>query len=97
MNKQTKLILTFVGAAAIIIPALLLIFLGSKTQEDPQVDSGSRTIDQSAIQNTVRNRVPKQVIVTTPTPISSPATDSAQPITEPDNLENTGEDISPSQ
>ena len=75
MDKRTKLILSVVGACAIIIPALLLIFLTPKTQEQPQVSSESRTLDQNTIEEVVKNASPKQPEFPSP----SPATSSARP------------------
>jgi len=75
MDKRTKLILSTVGACAIIIPALLLIFLTPKTQKEPSVSSESRNLDKSAIENVVKDASPR--VAEFPSP--SPATASAKP------------------
>ena len=74
MNKTTKIFLSMLGLAAIIIPAVLLIVFTSRVQKQPDVSSGSRQIDQSAVES-VASKYPKPVFAS-----PSPASSSAQPI-----------------
>ncbi|OGD83210.1 hypothetical protein A2165_04240 [Candidatus Curtissbacteria bacterium RBG_13_40_7] len=53
MDKRTKLIISVIGVCAVVIPALLLIFLAPNTKTEPQVSSDSRSIDQTSIENVV--------------------------------------------
>lgn len=76
MNKKTKLILSIVGVSALVVPAVLLIVMTSRTQKLPDVSSGKREIDTKAIVDTLKKSQP------TPSPLPSPATPSASPKTE---------------
>ena len=75
MSKKTKLILTIVGMAALVVPVVLLIVATSKTKEVPNVPSEERQIDTGNIQNKAGQIVPSP----TPAVSSSPATSSAKP------------------
>ncbi|MDP2632176.1 MAG: hypothetical protein Q8P25_00440 [Candidatus Curtissbacteria bacterium] len=75
MNKKTKLILSLVGVAAIVVPAILLVVATSKTVEVPSVPSEDRQIDETNISDSVSRFKPSQ------SPISSSA--SASPLTAP--------------
>ena len=77
MNKKTKIILSFVGICAVVVPALLLMFVSRTTQEAPIVDSGKRQIDQKNIED-IKNKssAPTNIFVPSPSPeipLSQPA------------------------
>ena len=74
MNRTTKIFLSILGLAAIIIPAVLLIVFTSKAQKQPNVSTGSRQIDPSTVEN-IESKYPKPVFAT-----PSPASSSAKPI-----------------
>jgi hypothetical protein len=59
MNKQTKLILSLIGIAALVVPAILLIVFTGKTQFEPEPDSGSRQIDSQTIKE-AQEKVPQK-------------------------------------
>lgn len=75
MNKSVKIVLSIVGLAAVVVPAMLLIFLGGKTQPEPEVASNSRQIDQQTIKDATEKSSEKQSVFPSP----SPATPSAKP------------------
>ncbi len=76
MTKKTKLILSIIGVAAIIVPAFLLIITSGRSNIAPSVSSSKRTIDSKDITNKVKS-------LPSPSPriaISSPSsTASASP------------------
>ena len=78
MNKQTKLILSIIGASAIIIPLVLLIVLTRNTNTQPEIPSGKRTIDAENIEKAVERAPKKELVFPTPSP-SSP---SASPVSK---------------
>lgn len=79
MSKQTKIILSIIGAAAIIVPLILLITLSSKTKEAPPVSSDTRSIDAGNVEDAARRAIPSPSPQEIPSP--SPSTESAQPET----------------
>lgn len=76
MNKRTKLILSILGVAAIVLPIVLLIVFTSRTSEAPEVSQEKRTVDQEALSKSVKKNAPK----ITPQPV---ATASASPLATP--------------
>lgn len=69
MNKKTKIILSIVGICAVVVPALLLIFVSRSTDKVPEVDNGKRQIDQKNIENIKdKSSAPTNIFV----PVSSP-------------------------
>ena len=78
MNKRTKLILSIVGVSALVVPAILLIVMTSRTQKLPEVSSGKREIDTQTIVDTIKKSQPTP----SPLPSPSPATPSASPKAE---------------
>ena len=78
MNKRTKLILSIIGASAIIIPVVLLVVLTKNPGQDLQLSSDKRSIDTKTIEESVKN-VPKPQQIS---PMPSPATPSASPASE---------------
>ncbi|HSX19237.1 MAG TPA: hypothetical protein VLE91_03835 [Candidatus Saccharimonadales bacterium] len=79
MSKQTKLILSVLGACAIIVPLVLLLTLGSKSAPPSQAPGGNRNIDTQNIVDTAKQKAPTPI--PTPSPVASPtaATNSAIP------------------
>ena len=78
MSKQTKLILTVLGLAAIVVPVVLLLTLSSKPSPTVNIPSGNRNIDTQNIQD-ITNEAPSPSPVPSPVfvPSPSPATTSA--------------------
>lgn len=88
MNKHKKLILSILGLAAIIIPAVLLFYISGSTGQLPQPASGSRQVDTKVVEEAIKRVRPSPTIeFFLPTP--SPATSSASPT--PDTLPNQSE------
>lgn len=77
MNKRTKLILSVLGAGAIIVPLVLLVTFSARTPSTPQVSSEKRDIDTRGVEEVAKRAVPEQSPVVLPTP--SPSTESASP------------------
>lgn len=73
MNKQTKIILSIIGIAAIAVPAILLTVLTKDADLEPNVDSSSRKIDTNSIQNIVSKSPLPRVGLPSPTPASPSA------------------------
>lgn len=85
MDKKTKLILSVIGVAAIVVPAILLLILSSKNAAVPSVSQEARQIDTQNVADTAAKSIPSPTPVPspsptpTPTPAASPeATGSAQ-------------------
>lgn len=86
MNKYTKLVLSVIGLSAIIIPALFLVYLSSKSQKTQEVSYGTsntRSLDTKNVQETVKRTQPSPVVIF-PSPIT--ATPSATPSQLPGGL-----------
>ena len=93
MANKTKIILTVLGLAAIVVPAVLLIVFsgrGSGTSPETVPVGGTRQLRQDAIQNEVNNAKPSPALAS-PTPVAS-VSPSPQPVSSPTNppLEATG-------
>lgn len=91
MENRTKIILTILGLAAIVVPAILLIvFSGRGTDTSPETVpvGGTRQLRQDAIQNEVNNSKPSPAL-TSPSPSVSPTPTPASLPTNPP-LEATG-------
>ncbi len=73
MSKITKLILSVVGVAAVVVPAILLIVTTSRTKEVPAVPSGEREIDTKNIRESTGKFEPSSL------PAASSATPSVTP------------------
>jgi len=83
MNKQTKLILSILGIAALLIPAVLLVIQTSKKTEVPAPLGGNRNIDQTIIKKTIdefeQQQQRRNPVRQLPSPSSIPeSTESAQ-------------------
>lgn len=77
MEKKSKLILSLVGLAALVVPTLLLVFFTSKVKNEPPAAS-IRQINSEVI-----NEAAKKLPVPNQSQVSpSPATASAQPSKE---------------
>jgi len=77
MSKSAKILLSLVGLGAIIVPALLLVFLSPKVNTAPAQSNNNRSIDSSSIQNIVNSQpTPAPSVYSTPYP--KPASPSAQ-------------------
>lgn len=76
MSKKTKLILSIIGLAAVIIPVLLLLFLtGRASKQAPDISSEKREIDTKNIEEAVRKAPKPQIKL----PSASGATGAASP------------------
>lgn len=71
METKTKMILTAIGLAAIIVPAVLLVVFSSNKPKaaDVTIPAGNRQINQGAIQKEVPTNIPA---VASPVPTPSP-------------------------
>lgn len=75
MNKQAKIILSIVGIAAIVVPAILLMIFSGKTQKEPEIPQGARQLDAQTIKEAA-DKIPQKP---PEFPSPSPATPSAIP------------------
>ncbi len=78
MNKQTKLVLSIIGASAIIVPVVLLVVLTRSTAQIPQAPQENRSINTKTIEDAVKKAPKKETIFPTP----STSTPSAKPSNE---------------
>ena len=74
MNKRTKLILSVIGLAALILPAVLLLVLSSRTREAPAASTEEREVNARNIQDTA-----SQLALQSPAASPAPASSSALP------------------
>lgn len=81
MDKKTKLILTIIGVAAIVVPVLLLLFVAGKDNKIPQVPIEKRQIDEKNVQEASQKSFDSERPTPVPTPIPQAATESAQEAT----------------
>lgn len=76
MSKKAKLIISTVGISAVVVPALLLIFLTGKTPLSAVTNSAdNREIDTKALEDTVKNNKPTPSpapVVASPSPTVTP-------------------------
>ena len=84
MNKRTKMILSIIGVAAVVVPAVLLLIATSKTKEVPAVPTQEREIDAKNIQETSKKLVPSQP------PAPSAATSSGSPFKSKESTKSSG-------
>lgn len=75
MSKRMKIILSVIGIAAAVVPALLLIFLSSGTQPVPQVSQAKRSVDVNNLEATVKRTMPDSSVLALPSssPLPSPS------------------------
>ena len=74
MNKQTKLILSIIGASAVIVPVILLIVLTGGDNAIPPVPQENRSINTQTIEEAVKKAPKKDTVF----PNQSPSTPSAR-------------------
>lgn len=67
MSKRAKIILSLIGAAAVLVPAALLMITSSGPAKSPDIDSATRQIDQINVGD-------KKNVSPTPTPLPTPVT-----------------------
>lgn len=80
MDKKTKLILTIIGVAAIVIPAVLLVVVAGRSSKVPEVPTEKRQIDAESVQQATQKNLPGETFSPSPSPTSPPAaTESALP------------------
>lgn len=82
MNKTTKILLSLVGLGAIVVPALLLMFLSPKVNTGQVQTDNNRTIDAGSIQNIVNGQPVSTPTTVYATPYAKPASPSAQTVPE---------------
>lgn len=72
MNKRTRMVLSLVGVSAVVVPAVLLLVVSSRTLKEPEVGTNTRSVDTGNIEKTVK---------LTPSPAATPkiASSSALP------------------
>lgn len=74
MDKK-KIVLSAVGLAALVIPAILLIVFTSNKEKQPSVSTSERRIDPQTVQEVVK-KIPTPQPIEIPSP--SPSSPSAQ-------------------
>lgn len=72
MSKKTKVVLSFVGVSAVVVPVLLLIFTASNTRAVPEVSQENRPVDTKSLEDTARRTLPSGIPMPTPSPVPSP-------------------------
>lgn len=82
MENKTKMILTAIGLAAVIVPALLLLFFTSQPSvpSDSTVPAGKRQINKNNIEKEV-NSVNTNPTTANPSPVPATPTPSPTPKT----------------
>ena len=70
MNRTAKIVISAIGLAAVIVPAVLLIIFSAKGQTQPNVSNGTRQIDSGKVDEIVSKHPP---ILSSPKPASSSA------------------------
>lgn len=87
MNKKTKIILSIIGFAAVLVPAVLLMYVSQNTQVPPAANDAPRQIDQINVGDKQNNKsTPPPVLIPPP---SSPTSVIATPPTAPSGQEST--------
>ena len=83
MNKTTKIALSLIGLAAVVVPAILLTVLSPKSGSAQKAPGANRSINSGAIEDVVNKAFPQESVVQ-PTPIiqPTPASSSAQIVPE---------------
>lgn len=79
MNKKTKIILSFLGIAALAVPVALLLLMSGQTKRVPEVPAAKRTLDTKSLENTAKKTLPNTIVLPpSPSPSASPASPSAR-------------------
>lgn len=87
MDKKTKLILSIIGVAAIVVPSVLLLLISSRDTPTPEVSTDRRQIDTKNVQESAARAQPS------PTPLPSPSpTPSLLPEASPSEGTPSGQD-----
>jgi len=77
MDKKVKLILSLIGLGAVVVPVVLLVTLSSKTPQQPQISTQTRSIDAANVADAAKRAIPSPSPFLEPSP--TPATESAVP------------------
>lgn len=79
MSKRTKIILSFLGIAALVVPVVLLLLMSGQTKRVPEVSQSKRTLDTKSLENTAKKTLPNTIILPpSPSPSAPPASPSAR-------------------
>ena len=82
MDKKTKLVLSIIGVAAIVVPALFLMFVTGRSDKTPEVPTEKRQIDAKNVEEAAARNLPGENLLPSPSPSPTPppaATGSASP------------------
>lgn len=85
MKSRTKIVLTLIGISAVLVPAVLLMFVSQNTRVAPQADDAPRQIDRPDAGDK-KNPDPSSSPTLIPTPIiasPSPVQDGSEAAPEP--------------
>ncbi|MEK9147201.1 MAG: hypothetical protein AAB639_03315 [Patescibacteria group bacterium] len=77
MNKKTKLILSIIGVAAIVVPSVLLLLISSRNVPAPQVSTDKRQIDTKNVQESAASAQPSPTPLPSPSPTPSPSPEAS--------------------
>ena len=72
MDKKTRLILTVIGVAAVVVPAILLLVISSRSAPAPEVSTEKRQIDTKSVEETAASAQPSPTPLPYPSPTPSP-------------------------
>lgn len=74
MPKRMKLILSFLGVCAVVVPAILLLVVSSATKKEPEVVTTKRSVDSQNIEKMAKTTPsPSLKVIATPVPASPSA------------------------
>lgn len=78
MENKTKIVLTIIGLAAIVVPAVLLIVFSGRDTSGSSVapEGGSRPLRPDAVQEEV-DKSPERTTIASPVPTPSPSPKSS--------------------
>lgn len=79
MDKKTKLVLSIIGVAAIVVPALFLMFVTGRADKTPEVPTEKRQIDVKNVEEAAVRNLPGENLLPSPSPTPAGATESALP------------------
>lgn len=72
MDKKTKLILSIIGLAAIVVPSVLLLLISSRDTPTPEVSTDRRQIDTKNVQESAARAQSSPTPLPSPSPSPSP-------------------------
>ncbi len=79
MSKRTKIILSFLGIAALVVPVVLLLLMSGQTTRVPEVSGAKRPLDTNSLENTAKKTLPNNIVLPpSPLPSASPSSPSAR-------------------